>query len=104
MTEARYEDRAAHGSRGGVRLESPRLKALIRAVASSPRGGLRAEWAALVRKGVPLVERVPGDRTSRRVTFVWRPKGLVDRPAIYTPLANPLRGEMELLPAGDTGA
>jgi enterochelin esterase-like enzyme len=50
-----------------------------------------------------VVERIPGDRTKRRVTFVWRPRGAVDRPAIYTPIADPTKREMELLRAGDTG-
>ncbi|HTW54923.1 MAG TPA: alpha/beta hydrolase-fold protein [Thermoplasmata archaeon] len=52
---------------------------------------------------MPLVEPVRGDPSRRRVTFVWRPGGVVDRPSIYTPIANPLLGEFELLRAGGTG-
>jgi enterochelin esterase-like enzyme len=85
------------------RIESPRLNAFVRAVSSGNRGRASAAWASLVREGVPLVERVANDRNSRRVTFVWRPRVPVDHPAIYTPIANPTKGETELLPAGDTG-
>jgi enterochelin esterase-like enzyme len=90
-------------ARSAVRIPSPRLRAFVRAASLGDRGRASVMWASLVREGVPLVEGIAGNRDSRRVTFVWRPRGAVDGPAIYTPIANPTKGETELLPAGDTG-
>ncbi len=85
------------------RIQSPRLGTFVRAATSGGRRSGDALWNRLVRGGTPLVEPVPGDLNSRLVTFVWRPRSPVDRPAIYTPMANPLNGELQLIPAGATG-
>lgn len=84
-------------------VESERLSEFARA---SKRGGpasLADAWARLVDRGLPLVERIRGDAASFRVTFVWRPDSPVKTPSIYTPVANVLSGESQLLPLGTTG-
>jgi enterochelin esterase-like enzyme len=85
------------------RIQSPRLNTFVQAVTSGGRGPRDASWNRLVRGGNPIVERVAWGRSARLVTFVWRPRGPVDRPAIYTPIANPMNGELQLLRAGNSG-
>jgi enterochelin esterase-like enzyme len=92
----------ALGTRAEANPPSPRLSAFVRAASRGGRGIPKPAWARLVRDGVPVVERVAGDPNARRVTFVWRPRGPVDHPAIYTPIANPTKGETALLRAGGT--
>ena len=52
---------------------------------------------------MPLIERIRGDRAKLLVTFVWRPRGRVMAPSIFTPVADFTRGETALQPVGDTG-
>lgn len=60
-------------------------------------------WTALVSGGLPLVEPIPGDRERLRVTFAWRPEHRVSSPSVYTPVADPVNGETQLQPLGETG-
>jgi enterochelin esterase-like enzyme len=85
------------------RITSRRLDEFVRAVGLTDRRGANRLWTRLIGKGSPLVERIKRDPSSRLVTFVWRPGGPVAHPAIYTPIANPMKGELELFPAGKTG-
>ena len=103
MSGIKRASRPVTDTRSRDQIQSPRLNEFVRAASSGSRARKGELWARLVREGVPLVESIEGDRKSRRVTFVWRPSGSVGSPAIYTPIANPTKGEMQLLPAGDTG-
>lgn len=84
-------------------VSSRRLRAFQRACA---RGGPRAfdrNWRDLTRHGLPLIERVPGHRDRRLVTFLWRPVGRVTAPSLYTPVGGFSRADTELHSLGTGG-
>jgi len=85
-------------------IESPRLLAFAR-VTRRRRGAAAVEraWKSLTRKGVPLVETVAGDPTTRLVTFVWRPTGRVTAPSVSTPISDFTTEGTRLSPVGRTG-
>ncbi len=84
-------------------VESPRLAEYLRRSSPAEASRPSAGWQYLTSRGLPVVERCPGDAARLRVSFVWRPKQPVSRPSIYTPLANPFHGETELQPLGPSG-
>lgn len=84
-------------------VESPTLRRVERTFRRGGRREFGAAWAALTRRGLPIVERVAGDRPHCRVTFVWRPERTVSSPTIYTTIVDVFGGEERLLPLGRTG-
>lgn len=85
------------------RAESRDLRALARGFR---RGGPRTferDWKVLSRKGLPLIERLPGDSHQLLVTFVWRPSRPVARPSVYTPVVDFSEHQTELISLQGTG-
>ncbi len=85
-------------------MESPRLASYLKAASDAKASRSRAAWNVLTSSGLPLVEVDGRDGHKVRVTFVWRPERPGGPASIYTPIANPVNGEMDLLPLGGTGA
>lgn len=83
--------------------ESARLASFARAAHGRGTKSTDSAWTKLTHRGVPLIERVRGDRTKLLVTFVWRPPSGVTSPSIYTPIVDFTRGETALQPVGKTG-
>ncbi len=54
-------------------------------------------------RGLPLVERVPGEKAKVRATFPWRPDERVRSPSIFTSLVGLTESETVLHPLGKTG-
>ncbi len=52
--------------------ESPRIRALVAALAAGTPGAVPAFWADVKSKGVPLVEPLDGDSKYALVTFLWK--------------------------------
>lgn len=69
-------------------VESRRLRSFARAARRAGPAGFAEAWERLTRGGVPIVERVRGDRRSSLVTFVWRPERRVRAPSLYTPVGS----------------
>ncbi len=90
-------------SRGPPSVASPRLAEYRRRASKATGRDASAAWRQLASHGLPLVDPLPDDGSRLSVTFVWRPDRRVSSASIYTPVANPLRGETDLLPLGPTG-
>jgi enterochelin esterase family protein len=84
-------------------LESRKLLAFDRSCRRGGKRSIERNWTQLTRRGLPLVERIPGDPENRWITFVWRPRGRVTSPSVYTPIANFATRETALQPLGTTG-
>jgi len=70
--------------------ESRRLSAFRRV---AEHGGARAiddAWERLVRRGTPLVEKIPRSPGQSLVTFVWRPARVVKQASISSPALEPV--------------
>lgn len=83
--------------------ESARLAAFARAARARRAMSTDRAWRRLTHRGVPLIERIRGDRSKLLVTFVWRPGEKVTEPSVNTPIADLTRGETALRPIGKTG-
>ena len=84
-------------------VRSPRLEQFRRRARGQSPHLVTEEWARLASEPLPLVEPIPGDEQSLRVTFVWRPRRRLTAPSLYCPVANPLAGETELESLPGTG-
>lgn len=67
-------------------IESPALRALVRAAVRDPAAVPRF-WTDVADAGAPLVEVIDGDSTTRLVTFVWRGADTLRSAAVITPHA-----------------
>ncbi len=81
---------------------SPRLAQYLKRSSRADESRTRAAWRELASRGLPIVESVTGDPTRLRVTFVWRTEQRDGPGSVYTPIANLLNSETELLPLGRT--
>jgi len=81
----------------------PRLMELEGHLSVGDAASRRKAWDEFARAGLPLVEPVRQARGKVHVTFLWRPGSPLRAPTLYTPVANPFAGEMELRQLGRTG-
>ena len=82
---------------------SPRLASLEKESRRGGRRALESGWDRLVARGLPLVERIPGENAKLRATFAWRPGQRLRSPSIFTSLAGLTESETALHPLGNTG-
>jgi enterochelin esterase-like enzyme len=96
---------ALHGGASAPAASSnhPRLRQLERDLSRSRTSSRTRIWKEFAKPGLPLIAPIPRERGRVRVTFVWNPRSPVTAPTIYTPIADPFKGEMELRQLGSTG-
>ena len=64
-------------------LDSPRLRALQRALAAGNIAALEAFWDEVATQGAPLIEPLDGDKRHALVTFLWRATRPVESVAVF---------------------
>jgi enterochelin esterase-like enzyme len=85
------------------RPESRALQSIVRGFRRGGQQVLERDWDKLAHEGFPLIETMPGDRKHLLVTFLWRPTRPVDRPSIFTPVADFTKHQIELESLPGTG-
>jgi enterochelin esterase-like enzyme len=84
-------------------VESRRLRAFVRAALRGGPTRIDRAFGRLTHGGLPLIERIPGDRRNRLVTFVWRPTRHVRTPSVETTVGDPDLRRKGLRPLGVGG-